>query len=169
MPTVLRSKFSTILLAVQARLVAKLGFPLERVLVSKKDPPFFAQGDQFVVVRPRGFRVSEPIVGAAGRVDTRIMRRFTVTLWTRLVLDETDRDTEWLTDPTLGHLDQENAVIDAVQIFWPATSGDDLLTTYPIRLVDGSEPGELPSAKEWGASTLTFEAQYEISLDQSEQ
>lgn len=174
MATVVRTKLSTILLAIKAQVMTVFGWPAERVLISarreEEDEPHL-QADQYVRIKPLGSS-PEPCWDGGGRINCQAKRRVRATLWTRLALDSPNEDQEWLTNASLGHLDTEHALFDALAGFQPSDGFENWLVTLPIEPGPANEPAG-PAAKRnndgWGKSATEFTVTYMMDLDQSRQ
>jgi hypothetical protein len=148
--------------------MAVTGFPEERVvLLARADVPYHAQADQYVRIWPRSQTTQGPIVQGAGRLDARVVRRVSVCLWTRLALDEADRDNSWLLHATLGHLDAEHKLFDALLGFHPEDADGNWLCYEDCRVVAAAEPSKDRAEPEWGKSEVDVEVPYVLDLNQS--
>lgn len=158
-----------ILPVLRARIVSVTGLDDTVVWETKKAKvPFNAQADHFVTIRPRGQQCNRPIEQGAGRLDLRATRRISITAYTRVELDEHDRDTNWLRNQTLGHLQLERKILDAVTTFKVIDANGNLLA-LPIRPGVWQEPDEEKEDPAWGSSTLDIEITFVVQLDQSYQ
>lgn len=168
--TPIPTKLSTILKALKARLIAKMGFPQERVLISLQalNPPFRSQAEQYCILFPSAGHFPEEIFEGSGRVETRTVRRTSAVLWTRSGLDEEDRDEIRLTDQSLGHLDFEHKMFDALIAFQPVDSQNNWLVYQPIKPQAISAPMKAQDIL-WIASEFQFDVDYILQLDQSYQ
>lgn len=172
MATVVRSKFADILTAVQTQLRSSTSFPAARCFMSIREPmqqEWIGQGDQFIVIRPRGSNANRPIEIGAGRIDTRATRRFSVILRTRLEIDEENKAPEWLTNATYGHLVTEHAIFDALQDFQPLDSSSNWLACEPIKFVACGQPDEDRTMTGWGFSVSEWDVTHVLDLSQSYQ
>lgn len=170
MATVIRTRLSALLPLLQQQVMSVLGFPAERVIIlSREQQPYHAQADQYVRIRPRSQMTEDSIVVGAGRFDTRARRKINVTLFTRLSLDEADRDAIWLDDPTLGHLAKEHLLFDAVATWHPLDGAGNWLLAGTAKLGPVSEPSKERAEPEWGKSELDVDLTYVLDLDQTRQ
>lgn len=131
-------------------------------------------GNRDILIRPRGFDALEPTVGASGRANTPIRRKFDVVLRSRLATDQVQHDLKWLTDEGTGHLDFEDAVFDALQMWMGnAETGDELLVGdgEPVRVVAGGDAERMYDSPDgrWGASVLVLDLTYRMDLNQEVQ
>lgn len=178
MPTVARSDLFNIVLACQARLMLRLSWPEERVIVA--DPKKFKghpQADQYLLLwlADQG-SPDMPVFEGGGRFDTRMVVRFAVTLWTRYYADEVSSSKLWLTDGRqanpLGHLNTAGLILNALVGFTPTDTADDSgnwYCTQGINPAPVSAPNQEASRNpEWGHSVLGFVAVYELNLDQTQ-
>ena len=167
MATVVRSNPVTWLPKIQERIRFVVGFPSERVkIVVRKNVPFSHPQD--ILIRLGSFRIDEGITFEAGRVATIIHRELFVTIRTKLAIDESEVDTQWVLHPTLGHFQIEDKVLDALQMFQPVDSSDNWLLTEPRKLISGPEP-EKDEKSDEGVSVIGFLASYMPVLNQNYQ
>lgn len=168
----IRSKLSPILLAIRQRVMDVMLFPPERVLIVARDVlAQEPQADQFVRIRPRGGPIYYPTYEGGGRMDTRVRRSCSATLRTRMATDEPTQDLFWLNDVSIGHLEKEHALFDALVAFQPTDSDDNWLVTQPLEPKAVTTPEKARGAKmlEWGESTFEFVIHYQLALDQTYQ
>jgi hypothetical protein len=177
-PTVIRSKAAAFLKAVKVQLAqfpAPSGAMIEdRIFIiapeETADYPPFTQGDNDLVVKLHGIRPEQEVIAAAGRIDSRFHRILSVTVRSRLGVDETTRDYTWLTDAQLGHFALEEAVIDSLHIGWtPTDDAGNVLVVQPVRLVSVSDTVKSQQTNDWGMSRLDFDIYFQQALDQTQQ
>jgi hypothetical protein len=139
-------------------------------IVARDQVPKFT-ADRDVLIRVGRLSVLSGTVQGAGRVATRAQRMVSVTPRTRLSLDESDRDEEWLTNATLGHFLLEEQIIDALHLFFPLdANGVAPFLVEPMRLMEGDQPGrdrQMPQM--FGDTSLVYECVYMVTLDQEMQ
>src|ERR1700726_4221879 len=99
MPTVLPTKLSAVLPLIQQQLMLKLGWPIERVIMAMKVGSH--PHNQYLRMGPRAQSTFAIYRHGWGRVDTRVVRRLAVKLWTNLGVDETNTQAQWLTQASL--------------------------------------------------------------------
>lgn len=170
MATQIRSSFVLILASVRARLVSVLEFPASRVVpVIRGEVPHF-QGDQDVLLRPRGFRVDKPWSDGGGRHSTRVQRRLEIVCRTRCSLDSSGEAALWLSHETHGHFGLEELAANALQGFLPTDDPETLnvLVTDPLELLEGDDPKQdgRPKPQDWGETSLFFLCSYLMDFDQ---
>lgn len=164
MATVLRARWDQLVVLVQAQLVASTGLPPERVLVQEDETlPEVTQAEQVLLVWEGVGEVDEAIWQGASRVDSRLLKRFTVVLWTRCYLDEPTSSVIWLTDPDLGHAVWRHKVYEALVSFIPTDSHDNWLG-LPVIPLGETKPSRDTDQREWGSSKLTFGVVFELDL-----
>ena len=169
--TVLRASLDQIVPPLLDRVASVTELPPERVFFTqRRRVPFNSQADSYVFLRLEDGDYDRPNVLGAGRIDSRERVVLSATMRTRLSLDEADRDTVWLTEPSLGHLRLRHAVLDALICFVPLDDDGNWLVTEPIKPARHRRPEkeEQPDPS-WGESSLFFEVVYELGLDQSYQ
>lgn len=180
MPTVLRSDLRNTVLACQAQLMLRLGWPAERVLIADPDQyvdargvPLHAQADQYLMLWLADQGIPDmPVYEGAGRFDTRLSVRFAVTLYTRFMVDEVSSSLAWLTSASLGHMGAVSGVLNALVGFVPTDTGDGSGNWYCTQSINPAPVGtprrERKRDPEWGVSVIGFVAVYELNLDQSQ-
>ena len=182
MPTVLRSDLFNVVLACRARLMLRLEWPAERVLVADPEQyEYHPQADQYLTLwlADQG-SPDMPVFEGGGRFDTRMAVRLAVTLYTRLSVDEAPSSLAALTDTSLGHLNAAGAVLNALVGFTPTDTADDSGNWY---CTQGVNPAPVSAPRrprrktgraagdgdpDWTVSTLGFVAVYELNLNQSQ-
>ena len=163
------TNLSTVLLALQAWLVTKLGFPAERVLIEARDSlDFNPQADQYAWIRPRSQRWAAQRTGG-GRFDNRVRRRTTVTLRTRLLLDESTQDAQLLTNASLGHLPTEHALFNALEMWQPFDTDGSPLLYEPLAVEEARGVDKVPEQPGWGQDSYAFDLPFVLDLDQTVQ
>lgn len=168
----IRAKLRDILLDVRGRLMEVTGLPPERVAVDARqdadEPDLNLQADQYFLIRVKG-QTPAPGVEGGGRVNTRVKRRIQVCLRTRLALDEAGRDLLWLTEQSLGHLEREHQLYDALSTYQPTDGKGNWLVAEPIVLEQSTEPRKDKADPSWGRSAVEFVVDFALALDQSYQ
>lgn len=165
---IVRAKLSKILPVIKQRLMSKLDWPAERVKISLKDDSSHPH-QQYLRLWPRSSVSFAIYRHGGGRLDTRVMRRLAVKLYTRLALDESGDDEQWLTNATLGHLDVEHAIIDALENYAPVDEDMNWLVYQPMKLQPVSEPDKDAEEPEWGSTVQEYDLSYVLDLDQNDQ
>lgn len=166
MATWRRANFTEILLAVRAYLVSETGLDDTRVFVSAlgaDDVPRFS-ATQDLILRPQGEEPLAGIVDGSGRYDRRTRRSFEAIVRTRVLLDQSGRDSVRLTDASLGHLALEDAVVDALELYHLADSAGDALAA-PLRVGRLTGPQRLRDDRTWVWSAFTVEVEHRRDLD----
>lgn len=157
-----------ILPVIRTRIQDVLEFPPERVLPdaredTEEDVP--TQADQFVLLRVGGGDFVPGIQGA-GRLNLQVVREITCTLWTRLETDQIRSDEEWLANASLGHLQCEHKLWDALATYQPVDGDGNWLVAYPIVPRRFGPPRKGRKRKGWGRSTLAFDVSFTLDVDQ---
>jgi len=135
MPSVRKVKLSEVVLAVQRMLQAsEEDVPPTQVVLSQRDDfetvPPAGLAEQAIVVHVGGLSPDQPQNEGAGRVDFRVRRRLDVVAWTRIGLDEINTDLLLLTTDSVGLLDLEHSILEALQDKTPTDDdGNDLLSS----------------------------------------
>jgi hypothetical protein len=162
--TLTPTTFAACLLAIQARAMAVLGFPQERVILWARDEEsWHPQGDQIVRIRPRQ-QLPTPTVVGGGRPAGKVTRTVNVCLWSRYNVDSWDNDQAWLTDPTNGFLAFELAVMNALFHYHaPDPNGSGMLFE-PLKPVVAAQPSKNRAEADWGTSECDFDVTYVIQF-----
>jgi hypothetical protein len=170
MATVSSTTFDVILLNLLVQLQTVTGFPAERCGVSQDGDPeqVQRQADQFILVRLDDQTPDPHSVTGRGRNQPLFTRRVFVVLWTRLLLDEAQRDLVHLTDAALGHLPAEAKLWDALLCYEPTDGGNNWLVSEPIKPGPCKAPikGKRADAvfAGWMWSGLQFDVSYALSM-----
>jgi hypothetical protein len=178
MPSPIPTTLDRVLDRVAARLSDWLDWPEERTLVM--DPEVFThhpQGDQYLLVWSDAENPDLGVYQGAGRLDTRMQARFSVTVRTRYGVDEATSSRKWLLDQARGHLAARHGAWDALVAFQPIeVDGDgnetgNWLCYEPIAPANATRPrkARIKEMAGWGESALWFVAPYVLNLDQSYQ
>lgn len=131
-------------------------------------------GDRDLIIRVRGFSVGDGNILGAGRSNTTIKRLIDIVLRDRMAVDQSSADLQWLTKEGLGHLDGEDQIIDAMQMWLGNDAENELLLVgegEPVRIVGGADAArEFGSGDgKWGSSAITLEVVYRQEMDQEVQ
>jgi hypothetical protein len=170
---IIPTKLSTIFLSLKARLMSAMSFSDSQVLIDARDDsddelPTIAP--QYIRIRRKAVRpLVEESVDGIGRVNPRCLLTVSVWLWTRIALDKPQEDLLWLTKQSLGHLDGEQALWDALLCYQIVDEDDNWLVTEPIKPRQASVPRKSKKQKEWGRSGLDFDVTFSMILDQTYQ
>ncbi len=167
MASVIRTNLCDVLDALEAVLRSSLSFPAERVLsLALGEPAWEPHGDQFLTVRAQA-QGWDPVHIGSGRIDSRVKRACVVTLWTRMLLDETTQDRLWLRHLTMGHYRTEHKLFNALEeLLLEKPSGDALLYA-PIMLRACTEAEKEKKRDGWGASSVAFDLCFILDLTQT--
>lgn len=163
------ASLNLILPLVQAQLQAVTGLDSSRIMLVARDrkPPHFV-ADQDLLVQ-----VGDPVAipgyaHGSGRQAPIIARPLLITVRTRLQTGQSDRDDDWLTDPTYGYLALEDSVINALHGWAAEDAQGNWLTQAPLLLNPSLKPvKEEPPPGSWGQATLAFEMLYEAPVDKT--
>jgi hypothetical protein len=167
-----RTSMPAILAQIRGRLRTVLRFPQERVLPDARDDDESegpTKADQYVLIRVSPGRVVKASFVGTGRVASRMERDITVTLWTRLAADEQRSDAEWLSHPSIGHLQAEHKLWDALLGFQPVDDDGDWIVAAPIVPESVDAPKKARRRKGWGHSSVRFTVEFVLDLDQTYQ
>jgi len=169
MPTalsVLSSPVASILLWAKSQVQSILGLNKGQVqLTLLENPPHFG-GDKEIFLRPLDLVPGETTDGA-GRLAVTVVRPLLVTIRSRGWTDLADVAADnWLTNPALGHLQTEEAVLSALTDILPTDAAGNALTVEPLHLNPSMLPEKSPNdGVDWGQSRLAFEMRYISNVD----
>lgn len=155
-----RTSIREILLAVKQRLVAKEVLPsgLIKILASRNTVPKI-QAEQMLFLRPGGRITGRKQNDGEGRIAAKIYRRLEIVVVNRVSLDAVDEDEIFLTNATQGIFVPDEDCEEALDLFWPTDSDNNVLTFEPMRSLSASavkkdfKPG-------WGDEILLYEVGY---------
>jgi hypothetical protein len=151
MPYVRKSSLKPVLVAIRARLVARLtGWSEGRVKVAVRDKVPRYDGDSDVVLRVRGY-TTDP--GSRDKHDRRIYRQIDVIVRVRDELDEADQDSIWLEDVAAP---LEEQVEDALHNWMPEDEERNFLCFEPLEVSRGTDFERPHTAAGWGQVTLVI-------------
>lgn len=168
MAGIIQSDPGTIIRACRAQVIAASAVDAALVKVAQRRNPPTLSGDKDCLLRLGGFVTLPETFDGAGRTCSVIQQDLEVTCRSRLYLDDTDNDLEWLDNESLGHIDWLLLCTQALQGFWPADAGDNLLTREPIRISRGQGPEKDRAEPAWGESTVIFAFEYLFLFRQAE-
>lgn len=116
---------NSIFSAVQTVLIQRLFTAGNSVFFAFKadDTLEYPTGDNFVVITPDKMDVKEKAWQGQGNKAYLWRWYFTITLFTRLAIDESNRDDSFLLDPTLGALNLTDSIIDTLQNYQVTLDG----------------------------------------------
>jgi hypothetical protein len=160
---------SAIALALRKQIINTTGLDAAAVyIVRQKSGPQLVR-EKVVKIWVRDERQDGEALEAAGRTNDMRMRRLTVLCYTRNLLDEAARDTDRLTDWSLGQLKFEDAVYNSCQLFQPTDNQLNLITDQPIRTGTISDPLADGKNGEFTVSGIELEVRYNRVLNQAQQ
>lgn len=178
MATVSATDLNVILLAIQARLMASLSWPDERVIIDARndndhDKSAPTHGHQYIRLGVKARTLDMASVEGRGRVYPRCDAVVSVTLRTRCDLDPAVSDQIALTDPGTeeipqrGHLPFEHDIVDSLLTFYPVDADSNWLCCEPLKVRNGSSPLKPP--KGWAQSVWDVSVAFLLDLDQDYQ
>lgn len=161
MASQIRSRFRSILLLLQSRLVNTLAWDAARVIVTVLDADKVPHqmGDQDILIRPRNESCSRDLLEGGGRYTDFRTRKISLILRTRVYLDLSNADLIRLTDESLGHYALEDSVADILQT-WLVVNDDDDAEAMPVRVLDLSDVRKDRGDDNWVSSEFTLEVDY---------
>jgi hypothetical protein len=161
MATIARTNFGAVLNACMNRIAAAAGLERQLVYAGRRGriPKF--QGDRDVVVIPSGPTPDGDWNDGHDYVAPLLRRVINCLVRSRLGTDPSERADNWFMDPDRGHFALEEAVLGALHLFQPVSSGGDHLTIEPLHLVPSTyQPDKDQPDSQWGQTILGFECAY---------
>jgi hypothetical protein len=158
----INSTLDVLLAAVRDKLVSDGVFTncfLSLSPITLKNPP----GDQYAIVTPGEQEIDQPVLTGSGRDVLFIKGHVDVTIWNRLFLDESLRDTAYLTDSSLGALKKVQCVINSLTMFDPQDSTPNYLLAEPMRPLRVRVPDKV-TVPGWGYVIVPFEMAWTATL-----
>jgi hypothetical protein len=162
------TSLNVLLPLLQVQVGATFLWGLERVLLVKNDErPFHGQADSYITIRPKN-QMAEACVLGGGRFSPLVTRRIRCRIWSRYAVDEAGREDVWLCDGSLGHIQYEDTLFNALLGYHPmAPNGTDLLCE-PLKLGVTTEPATGDKTEpEWGWSEIEFDVTYLLTMPAS--
>jgi len=89
--------------------------------------------DQWIFLTPTRIQVDQRFVAGGGNDALYLRGGFILTLWSRLYLDTSNSDEQYLTDQSLGVIATVKQIIYALQLFQPKDSAGNMLIVEPMR------------------------------------
>jgi hypothetical protein len=161
----MKTKLSTILLAIRQQLIDQNTFLPENVYLSlRMNPPFHVQAEQYCVITPVTQTFDEAFWEGGSRYDTLVRGRVQIYVRNRFAADQVYQDSAWLTDATSGALDKLHSVMNALVSFQAPDISDNVQLEEPMRPVFCMEPRKDLDNPEWGQAMVEFEIVYRLSL-----
>lgn len=172
MASVIRSTLPTLLLNLQAQIMAVLGLQEARVYIDTEGEEFddtHYQAEQVVFIRKMSHTPEPGFVGL-GRVWAAERVRIAVTVYTRVALDAQPAYTIGMTDDTLGHETWMEAIRNALIAWQPLDVDNNWLVQEPLIPAGGDGPRRKRVLDiSWAKSTLWFIMIFAPDVDQSYQ
>ncbi len=162
-----RTTLPVLVASIRERLQFVLDFPPERVIPDARDDDdeeFPTKADQYVLMRAGNGTPTGDYLGA-GRNALCLRRDITCTLWTRLQADEARSDEQWLLAASIGHLQAEHKLYDALAGFIPADEEGVALVPEPLWPEPVNAPKKSRKRQGWGRSSVRFAVTYTLDID----
>ncbi|MGH2621603.1 MAG: hypothetical protein ACRDHG_13710 [Anaerolineales bacterium] len=161
----IKTKLSTILLALRDRIIERKVFPAERCFLSlRMNVPFHAQADSYCILLPLAQVVDVDNFDGGSRYNALIHGRINTYVRTRLALDQAYQDHHSLTDVSAGLLDRLHLLYDALYSFDCVQASGDTILEEPMRLVLANEPRKDYDNPEWLEAMAEWEISYRLDL-----
>lgn len=172
MPGQRASSMREILTAVKARLVSLLATSANKIksdqifILARGDTPKYT-AQTAIYLRPRGLRARRGDFRGGTRLATVVVRILDILIGIQHAGDATMQDDKFL-DRIYA---VEDAVLDVLQAWFPEgvadASGNTILTTTGLELLDDTDPRRLAGDRLNGDLVMSFEVQYQATLDTS--
>ncbi len=169
MATLVRSSMVDILPAIQAQLMASLGWGIERVILgtdgTEEDEETHYQAEQVCFVSDAGGTPDLNSIQSMGRFWSVEVSRVEVRLWTRTALDNSSSYQQGLLNPQLGHEVYVKAVQNALMLFAPSDSSGNWLVTEEMRPSGRQGPYRRTKVdKDWSKSILSWTVKHPLDI-----
>ncbi len=168
--------FDDILVSIQKWLITTLQFEPDQVLLRMEEQSWEDESppgaDQYLILLLGRFDTNQPMVIGGGRYTPYLSRKLTILIRSRSLVDSSLDQKEHLlglTDITLGHLELERRVLDALLVFAPEDEVGNWLVTWPIEIRGASSPEKGRTNKEWATTTFETNLPMQARVDQTRQ
>ena len=169
MATVLPTTLDVIYLNIQAWLIRQLELqPMQVLLMDPEALPAHqhpSNPQMYLMLWPAPESANAPIFRGAGRLDTRFLERFEVTIRTRTALDDYKEKQIWLADPNIGHLRLRSQIWNALVEYTPTDDEENMLTDGPLEPAQSRTPKMTDTKHYWGQSAVGLQFWYIAALD----
>ena len=171
MGAVVRSSFRVILPLLKTQLVTAGAFGTSAITLSlvgipmESLPGLVGEHDCFLMAGDE--RNEGDFDNASSWFDRRVRRAVQVLIRTRLQLDKVNEFSDWLTNATLGHLQLEDSIFDALDDFKVLNSSSDQVVFESLLVTGIAAPRMVRAQKGWGGSIINVEVGYVRSVTQS--
>jgi hypothetical protein len=163
----LRASIRYVLTSLQQMISTGTGLDPNAVFIVRRRDHFVNVAEQSVAIWVRGETPDGPAVEGGGRVNDMRTRLASILVRSRTMMDENDRDTNRLTDYSLGHLQLEDQVYNAVQVLQETDQQSNWIISYPQRFAAFSEPTADPKNTAFSISTMDIKINYVRDLTQT--
>src|SRR5580698_1891821 len=127
----IRANLREILSILQQQIIAATGLDPNAVWITRRKDHLVAVAEQSVALWVRGESPYGRAAEGGGRVDDIRVRTVTLLCRTRTLQDEADRDTSRITDFSLGAIQLEDQVCDAVQLIIVTNAQLQAIVAFP--------------------------------------
>lgn len=162
MATFLPCSIRDIVLLMQTQLAAFTNVDASRIIIvattADNTPHFNADSD--ILIRLMEERAVEGIITGSGRYDARMKREIQLIQRVRVYLDQSGQDFSRITDATLGLIQLEDQVFNAMQEFSPTDEAQNVLSA-PLYLNGPTSSQRESRDQNWITSWYTSYVEYE--------
>ncbi len=131
-----------------------------------EEVPHHASGFD-IVIQIRGEVPVDPESDVMGRWSMQRIRKLLLVLRSRVQLDPSGSDEKGLLADGLGHIAQENRLIDCLQCYWPEDVEGNTVTACPMHFQSLSQTERERKFPEWLASRVELAIHYERQMSQT--
>lgn len=154
----------TLLLALKSQVETKMGLQDNTVFVGlSPDENMFQASDQYVVVTPGPQAIANGYVAGTNPTTLAFNGTVSVTLWSRLGLDQAPRSEIFLTDSTYGAIPALGRLISALHLFYPVDTNGNKLTLLPVKVDKIDSYARDFKGVGWGALKVSFRLVWRMS------
>ncbi len=137
------------LLAVKNKLITDNVFTSSECFISLEPHKIEYVGGVYAAITPGRISIDQDFVAGAGIYGGLINMTVNIRLWCMNALDESSRDTQALTDNTLGILTKLNSVIQSLQMYVYCDANSIGSFAEPMRLLSIDRPNRDATRPEW--------------------
>ena len=153
----------TLLTSMRDKLTDDGVFTTDECYISLEDHIEFGPGGLYCLITPRPFRSYQPGVAGGSTEVTIVEGDVVLTLWSHYAADEAARDTEALTNTTLGVYTKIDDILDSLHMYLYC-DGTDGKYAVPIRLDFIDTPKRSKDNPDWLYVMVVFKCQVWLNV-----
>ena len=128
---------------------------------------FRIDNDRCIVVRPKSLPPDPGVQAGAGLYKLRLDPVITVSIWSRLWIDQQGQDTAYMHDSSLGIAALQTNVMNSLEQYMPITSGGNYYFIQPMRMNPAGWQFPIKRVAEWGICSCEFNFPFEMTTSVS--